>query len=69
MIKLLTAENESHAIHIKAILESGGLKVAMSTSNQSFLPGTIGVNNGIVPYDIYIRESDLTKAKELLKEN
>jgi CheY-like chemotaxis protein len=67
VIKLLVADSESHAVTIKSLLESEGIKVVIVTSNVSYAPGILGVYNGFVPYDVFIPEADLEKAKELLK--
>ncbi|MDB5259975.1 MAG: putative prokaryotic signal transducing protein [Candidatus Nomurabacteria bacterium] len=69
MIKLIETGDEGGALYIKGLLESQGMKVVISSSNNSYMPGVMGVYNGMVPYDVYIRDTDIEKAKEILKEN
>lgn len=69
MIKLLTVNSEAEAIWIKSQLESHGVKVVLTTSNESFLPGIIGVHNGPVPYDSLFPKSALRKQKKSCRKN
>ena len=68
MKKLFVARDEVQALFIKGQLESVNIKVVIVTSNDSYLPGIIGVSNGRVPYDIFVSESDLAQAVKILKE-
>ncbi len=67
MIKLYVARDEGEALAIKSYLESEGVKVGMNTSNNN-LTGIFGVNNGLVQYDLFVREEDKEKGVELLKQ-
>lgn len=67
MIKLYVAKNEAEALMFKAHLESEGIKVFLSTSNESMV-GIFGVSNGLVRYDLYVKEEDKEKCVELLKQ-
>ncbi len=66
MIKLYVARDEAEAISIKSYLEGDGVKVGMSTSNNN-LTGIFGVSNGLVQYDLFVKEEDKEKAVKLLK--
>ncbi len=68
MKKLFVARDEEQALFIKSQLEEVNIKVVIVTSNDSYLPGILGVSNGRVPYDIFVPESDLVKGVEILKE-
>jgi hypothetical protein len=67
MIKLYVARDEGEALEIKNYLESEGIKVGMSTSNNN-LTGIFGVSNGLVQYDLFVSEEDREKGVELLKQ-
>ena len=67
MIKLYVARDEGEALAIKSYLEGEGVKVGMSTSNNN-LTGIFGVSNGLVQYDLFVKEEDREKAVSMLKQ-
>ncbi len=54
-------------IFIKSYLEGEGIKVGMSTSNNN-LTGIFGVSNGLVQYDLFVKEEDKEKSVELFNQ-
>lgn len=66
-IKLLTTNNEIEAKLIQGRLKEEGIRSYSMTSNQNYDPGIFGINSGMVPYDIFVAEEDLEKAKEIIQ--
>lgn len=67
MIKLYVANNEGDALMLRDYLESEGVNVVLNTSNSNMI-GIFGVSNGLVQYDLFVREEDKEKGIQLLKQ-